>query len=104
MARVDVVAGKANQASEPPRRCTALSVACKSDFQHRRSAPLVLARPSPSTTAIQITFAWEPPIIDGGAHVFEHEISYSVKEVVQKDKYSKQEDVVTPAEPVLTSR
>lgn len=36
--------------------------------------------------------------------MYEHEISYSVKEVVKKDKYSKQEDVITAAEPVLTSR
>lgn len=35
--------------------------------------------------------------------MFEHEVSYSVHEVVRKDKYSK-EDVVTPADPVLTSR
>lgn len=55
-------------------------------------------------TILQVTFSWEPPIIDGGATVFEHEITYSVKEAVKKDKYSKQEDVVTPADPVLTSR
>lgn len=51
----------------------------------------------------KVMLSWDPPIIDGGAPVFEHEVSYSVHEVVRKDKYSR-EDVVKPAEPVLTSR
>ncbi|CAM9114367.1 unnamed protein product [Scytosiphon promiscuus] len=54
-------------------------------------------------TCDQVTLAWDPPILDGGAAVFEHEVSYSVHKVVRKDKYSK-DDVTTPAEPVLTSR
>ena len=48
--------------------------------------------------------AWDPPIIDGGAPVYEHEINYSIREVIRKDKHSKEEAVVTVADPVYTSR
>ncbi|CAM9638943.1 unnamed protein product, partial [Ectocarpus fasciculatus] len=57
-------------------------------------------------TCDQVALAWDPPILDGGAAVFEHEasmVSYSVHEVVRKDKYHK-EDVTTAMDPVLTSR
>lgn len=58
---------------------------------------------NPLVTPLEVSLWWDPPIIDGGAVVFEHEVSYSLHEVVRKDKYTK-EDVVTPAEPYLASR
>eukprot|EP00903_Cladosiphon_okamuranus_P006314 g6190.t1 len=86
------------------------AIAQRSDKSERARNAIAKMAPRPprnlrviAKTCDQVALAWEPPIIDGGAMVFEHEVSYSVHEVIRKDKYSK-EDVTTPAEPVLTSR
>lgn len=54
------------------------------------------------TIDVKVTLAWDPPIIDGGTAIFDYEISYSVHEVVKRDKCNS--DVITPAETVSTSR